>query len=211
MTEEQTTVQTQPKTEELTTPEQEQNTEQEHGLLTAPPEQKPEEKPAEQTEAKKPDEAQKPAEQTYELSMREGFDMTPELQSEVNELFKGSGISQEQAQKFADFYMDKMSAHAKAQMDAFRAIQTKEVEATKADTEIGGDALAQNLGYAKEAMQKFGGDAFIRELEAHGMANNVEMIRLLTRVYHATHGDRLVTGRQDTERDAAHILYPELK
>ena len=184
-------------------------------LLTGEqPAEQAEEKPAEGQEAeKKEGESAKEdaVPETYELTMQEGFSLAEGQQAELDAMFKDMGLTQVQAQKLADYYMSNMGAQQKQAVEAYQKAQEAEVAAAKADAEIGGSALGENLGFAKAAMDKFGGEKFRAELEAHGMGNNAEMIRLLARVGRAMQGDTLVTGKRGgQEKTAAQVLYPNL-
>lgn len=175
--------------------------------------QSAEEKPAEGQQDAKEGEAKTEDQvpETYELTMQEGFSLAEGQQAELDAMFKDMGLTQAQAQKLADYYMNNMGAQQKQAVEAYRKAQEAEVAAAKADAEIGGASLNENLGFAKQAMDKFGGEKFRQELEAHGMGNNAEMIRLLARVGRAMQGDTLVAGtRAGTGKDAAHTLYPNL-
>mgnify|MGYP003319058572 CR=1 FL=1 len=183
---------------------------------TQPETQDPSEKPAEgeQDAEKKEGEEGKKSDlpETYEIKLQEGFTLSSEQQAEVDTMFKDMGLTSEQGQRLADYYMDKMKAEQDRITQEYLKRQEAEVAAVKADKEIGGAALKETLGYARQAMDKFGGETFRRELEAHGMGNNVEMIRLLARVGRAMQGDSLVVGSNGGQsKDGAHILYPNLK
>lgn len=172
-----------------------------------------EKKPAEGQQAAKEGEENKGTyvPETYELTMQEGFSLAEGQQAELNAMFKDMGLTQAQAQKLADYYMNNMGDQQKQVVEAYQKAQEAEVAAAKADTEIGGSALNESLGYAKAAMDKFGGEKFRAELESHGMGNNAEMIRLLARVGRAMQGDTLVTGQKSgKEKTAAQVLYPNL-
>jgi len=180
----------------------------------------------EQQEEQAPDEGQKPEGEdakeekpkednavpdTYEIKMQDGFTLAEGQQAELDAMFKDMGLTQAQAQKLADYYMSGMSKQQAQTLAAWQKQQEAEVAAARADAEIGGTALNESLGFAKAAMDKFGGEKFRAELEAHGMGNNAEMIRLLARVGRAMQGDTLVTGHKGgREKTAAEVLYPNL-
>lgn len=171
-----------------------------------------EEKPAEGQQDVKEGEEKKGDQvpETYELTMQEGFSLAEGQQAELDAMFKDMGLTKAQAQKLADYYMNNMGAQQKQAVEAYRKAQEAEVAAAKADAEIGGSALNENLGFAKQAMDKFGGEKFRQELEAHGMGNNAEMIRLLARVGRAMQGDTLVTGQKgENKRTGRYAYLPE--
>ena len=182
---------------------------QETSTETQPAEEKPAEgqQDAQEGEVKKEDQVP----ETYELTMQEGFSLAEGQQAEIDAMFKDMGLTKAQAQKLADYYMTNVGAQQKQAVEAYRKAQEAEVAASKADEEIGGAALNESLGFAKQAMDKFGGEKFRKELEAHGMGNNAEMIRLLARVGRAMQGDTLVAGQKGgQEKTAAQVLYPNL-
>ncbi|CAB5162273.1 putative protease [uncultured Caudovirales phage] len=130
-----------------------------------------------------------------EFNMPEGITLDPEVGTDLKSLAKDLDLSQEQAQKVADLgakltqkWGDALQSQIEAQSNAW-------IDAAKADKEIGGDKLNENLGLAKSALGKFGTPELRELLNTSRLANNPEVIRLLAKVGQAISDDsRAVTG-----------------
>ena len=149
------------------------------------------------------------APEKYELNLKEGFTWDEATAAAVTPMFQELGLNNEQAQKLADFHMDAMQKFQSSQIERFHAIQAAELEAAKADPEVGGAKLQESLGYAAKAMDTYGGQEFRQALAAHGMANNVTMLKFLAKVGRELSGDHFVKGTPaPQEESAAKVLYP---
>jgi hypothetical protein len=142
--------------------------------------------------------------------MPEGITLDPEVGTDLKSLAKDLNLSQEQAQKVADLgakmstrWTDALQSQIQAQSDAW-------VDAAKADKEIGGDKLNENLGLAKTALGKFGTPELRELLNTSRLANNPEVIRLLVKVGRAISDDSRAIGGggTSTPKSAADVLYP---
>ena len=149
------------------------------------------------------------APEKYELNMKEGFAWDEATAAAVTPMFQELGLSNEQAQKLADFHMDAMQKFQSSQIEKFHAIQAAELEAAKTDPEVGGAKLQESLGFAAKAMDAYGGQEFRQALATHGMANNVTMLKFLAKVGRELTGDHFVKGTPaPKEESAAKVLYP---
>ena len=147
----------------------------------------------------------------YDLKVQEGFTWDKAAADEVAPMFRELGLTNAQAQTLADFYMNKVNGLKADSAAAYRKAQAEEMAVTQADPEVGGRALKENLGYCAQAMDRFGGREFRAELERHGMANNVHMVKFLAKVGREMAGDRLVTGERPHRTESiAKILYPNM-
>jgi hypothetical protein len=101
---------------------------------------------------------------------------------------------------------EKWTATLHAQIDA---TSTAWEQAAKADKEIGGDKLPENLGLAKSVLDKFG-TAELRELlTTSRLGNNPEVIRLLSKVGAAISDDaRVTTGKAPDANTKARVMFP---
>lgn len=145
-----------------------------------------------------------------EFTLPEGVELTAEQLGEITALAKEYNLPQEQAQKLADTAA-KMKQSAEAAMQA-RFAKGKEdwVNATRNDSEIGGDKLNESLSAAKKALDAFGSPELRQILDASGLGNHPDMIRAFARVGAAISEDRLVTGGTATSHPAtraADVLY----
>jgi hypothetical protein len=141
-----------------------------------------------------------------------------ELMTEFSALAKELGMSQAKAQD-AFALVAKLAEKGqagKAALEATRA-ETARTEtlasyetATKADPQVGGDKLAENLAIAKAAMHATTTPALRELLEKTGLGSNVEVIRHFLQVAPAFAQDRHVQGGKAPAgvKDAAKVLYP---
>ena len=160
------------------------------------------EKPAEQ----KPEGA---PEQYEEFKFEEGKALSEDMAADVKAIAKELNLPQAQAQKLADLALRKADAAKAAQADALAAARTEWADATRADKEIGGDALPENLGAAKKALDAFGTPELRLMLNESGLGNHPEVIRFMVRAGKAMSEDRIVTGaRQSVETDLAKRMFP---
>lgn len=147
----------------------------------------------------------------YELNLKEGYAWDEATAAAVTPMFKELGLNNAQAQKLADYHMEAMQKFQASQVQKFHEIQAAELAATKADPEVGGAKLDASLALAAKAMDTYGGQEFRDALAAHGMANNVTMLRFLAKVGRALSGDSFVHGsKPQTAPDRGSVLYPDM-
>jgi len=189
-------------------------------------EQTPEEKAASEAAAKEAEDAKakegegpKGAPETYEeFQFPDGVEMNAEAVTEFKELAKAANLDQETAQKFASFGPKIITKVMEGQIKAMNAVVDGWADQTKADPEIGGVKLTENLAVASKAMKAFATpelrtllDKFDKEKNPNGtgLGNNPEFVRLMVRVGNALGEDKLVTGNEPghTGRSAADKLY----
>lgn len=161
----------------------------------------------------KADDAPQGAPETYEdFTMPEGVTLDPEVAGDLKVLAKELNLPQESAQKVADLgakLAQKWGADLQKQVDDTSAAW---VDAAKADKEIGGDKLAENLGLAKTTLDKFGTPELRTLLNTSRLGNNPEVIRLLSKVGRAISDDNRITGGSATQapKSLAERMYPNL-
>ncbi|PQV51861.1 peptidase [Paraburkholderia sp. BL21I4N1] len=179
--------------------------------------------PAASTEAdatKTGDANTKPAEPAkevvYEFKLPDGVEMKGELLDELKTTAKELGLTQEQAQRVADLGAKQAQGFA-AQLVAQQKTMTDEwAQQTTTDKEIGGDALSENLGVAKKALDSFGSPALKTLLNQSGLGNHPEVVRFMVKAGKAISEDgKLVTGSA-AQADRANVpienrLYPNQK
>lgn len=146
----------------------------------------------------------------YALEVPEGFILTQKQLDEVVPLFRELGLSLEQAQKLTDYYVRRREEEQENEESAWERMTASWVDLARDDEEFGGQELERNLGYARQALERFGSPELMRDMETYRMGNHPEVIRILCRVGKAMQGDSLVRGgRSHAPMDAAHILYPD--
>jgi hypothetical protein len=148
------------------------------------------------------------APEAYEFNAPEGTRFDESVIGQFSEVAKELNLSQDAAQKL----LDKMTPALEArQAEAVQAIRTEWETTSKADKEFGGDKLNENLGVAKQALEKFGSPELRTLLNESGLGNHPEVIRLLYRAGKAISEDGFVssTGASSrAQKDAASALYP---
>lgn len=130
----------------------------------------------------------------YEFSFEEGVEVDPDTLGNLKELAKELGLTQEQAQKIADLGAAQSQKWAALQEQAITEASTQWVEQVKSDKEIGGDKLAENLGIAKRALDRFGTPELSRLLDESRLGNHPELIRTMYRIGKAISDDAVVPG-----------------
>lgn len=146
-----------------------------------------------------------------DFSLPEGMELDGEFLTEASEMFKEDGLNQEQAQKYVDFYTDKIQAGAQVHAETYSQIMDEWRTQAQNDKEFGGDNFKENIGIAQAAIEKFGTPELTEFLEAHGAGNHPEMIRFMVKVGRLTKEDvpGVSTGHNSGgKKDHAEQLYP---
>jgi hypothetical protein len=133
---------------------------------------------------------QKPTEEKivpdkYDLKIPDGSLIEPSFLDGIAANAKAQGLSQEEAQA----YLDQQSNNLKSYVEN-RSKQWE--EQVKADSELGGDGLNQNVELARRVADRFGSDQLKTELNRSGFGNHPELVRLLSRIGKAMSEDQLV-------------------
>lgn len=149
------------------------------------------------------------APEKYEFKAPEGQQYDPNVLTAFSEIAKELDLPQDAAQKV----LDKMGpALAQRSTEAVETLKTTWGDATKADKELGGEKLGENLAVAKKALDAFGTPELRTLLEQTGLGNNPEIIRAFYRAGKQISEDRFVQGGQrpsgNGAKDAAKALYP---
>lgn len=152
------------------------------------------------------------APEKYEFQAPEGREFDPSVVDAFSEVARDLNLTQDAAQKV----LDKMApVIASRQIEQIEAVQAQWAEETKADKELGGDKLDENIAIAKGALDKFGSPGLKTLLNDTGAGNNPEIIRLLYRVGLATREDTVVPGSTGAPagdgKSRASILYDKSK
>lgn len=90
---------------------------------------KPEDKPEDKPKAEVPEK--------YEFKLPDGLTLTPEVDTEVQAMFKDLGVSQDGAQKLVDFYSKQVLAAAEAPQKLVNEMRQNWQKDVKADSAIG--------------------------------------------------------------------------
>ena len=130
----------------------------------------------------------------YEFTFEEGVEVDPDTIGNLKELAKELGLTQEQAQKIADLGAAQSQKWVALQEQAITEASAQWVEEVKADKEIGGDRLSENLGIAKRALDRFGTPELSKLLDESRLGNHPELIRTMYRIGKAISDDAVVPG-----------------
>ena len=155
----------------------------------APANQAPQAADAAKAVSDQPPETPKGAPEKYEFKPVEGRELDSETMSTFAEVAKEAGLTQDAAQKILDRMAPQMAQRQQAQIEAIRS---EWVEASKTDSEFGGEKIAENLATAKKALDQFGTPELRALLNESGLGNHPEIIRLMYRAGKAISEDTYV-------------------
>ena len=157
------------------------------------------------TEGEQQEKKPEGAPESYEFKAPEGTQFDDAVIGAFSEVAKELNLPQDQAQKV----LDKMApVIAARQAEQFQAARAEWGEAAKTDKEFGGEKLAENLGVAKKALDTFATPELRALLDASGLGNHPEVIRVFYRAGKAISEDRFVAGQAGkTNQGDARRLY----
>ncbi len=144
---------------------------------------------------------------SYEFTMPEGVALDKTAADEFTAIAKELKLNQADAQKVADVG----AKMAQRQAEAHVQLVESWVEQVKADKEIGGDKLAENLAVARKAIETFGTPELKDVLNATGFGNHPAVIKAFYKAGMAISGDRFVSGSpKGPETDMAKKMFPNM-
>lgn len=146
--------------------------------------------------------------ESYELKMPDGVQLDSAAAEEFTAIAKELKLDQAAAQKLADIG----AKMATRQAEAHAQLVETWTEQVKADKEIGGDKLDENLGIARKAIDTFGSPELKALLNSTGMGNHPEVVKLAFKVGKAISEDRFVTGspKGNATNDPAKKMFPNM-
>jgi succinate dehydrogenase flavin-adding protein (antitoxin of CptAB toxin-antitoxin module) len=146
----------------------------------------------------------------YEIKPPEGMSLDPTMMEKAAPLFKELKLSNEGAQKLANFYAETLKQMQQQQADGFKAfLENSKQETIKA---LGAN-YKQELAYAAKVRDRFLSTETVETLNAVGLANDVNLIKDLIKLGKLISEDKLVEGKRvipDSEKSAAEVMYPDL-
>lgn len=144
----------------------------------------------------------------YDIKAPEGRQYDAEVLSTFGEAARELGIAQDKAQTLLDKVGQTIQAREQ-QVLAERAQQW--ADEAKADQDVGGARLEQNLAVAKKALDRFGSPELVQLLNATGLGNNLHVIRAFLKAGQAISEDRFVKGSAPSApRDPARVMFPTM-
>jgi hypothetical protein len=126
----------------------------------------------------------------YEFKAPEGVELNTVAVDEFKAIATELKLPAEGAQKVVDLYAKLEQQRSEAFANQVQAWGDE----VKADKEIGGDKLAENLAVAKKAVDAFGGDEIRSLLDSTGMGNHPAVVRMMVKIGKAISEDGFVKG-----------------
>lgn len=169
------------------------------------------------TGSEQKDESKGKAPESYEDFKFADDQTLPEgLGDEIKSLAKDLNLSQEQAQKLAEFELKRTASDAESQKAHLEKLSSEWVTAAKTDKEFGGEKLTANLAVAKRGLDSFASPELKALLDASGFGNHPEVIRMFFKVGTQISADgTFVGGNKGNEapgytpfEKAANTMYP---
>jgi len=150
---------------------------------------------------------QEGAPESYAFKQQEGVEIDDAVVSAYSEVAKELNLSQDNAQKMLDTMASSM---AERQAEQIAAVHEAWASDTKADKELGGEKLNENLAVAKKAMDAFGTPELTTLLNETGIGNHPEIIRAFYRAGMKISEDTFVNGDSNPQSDKpmAERMYP---
>lgn len=152
------------------------------------------------------------APEKYEFKAPENKNFDPEVIEAYSTVAKELNLPQESAQKILDAIAPKIAERYEArQAEALQQFKADLVNQTKADKELGGDKLQENVAVAEKALAAFGTPELRKLLTDSGLSNHPEVIRAFFRAGKAISEDKFVPGGTAPPKGAtnpAKALYP---
>lgn len=147
----------------------------------------------------------------YDLKMPEGIELDEEMASALGPEFAELKLTNAQAQKLVDKYIEIQQARAQKQGEMWAETVTGWADQAKKDPEIGGAKWDETVSSATRAVNALGTPALKEYLNASGGGNHPELIRFMAKVGAMVKEDNPATGGAEgagKPADAAHILFP---
>lgn len=123
-----------------------------------------------------------PPDEYADFELSEGTILDEEALGEFKDIAKELGLKQDGAQKVVAMAEKLSQKWAEGLQNHIVETRTAWRETVKADKELGGDALPENLATAKSALEAFGTPELKKMLDDTGVGDNPEFIRFALRV-----------------------------
>jgi hypothetical protein len=142
----------------------------------------------------------------YEFVAPEGVELDPVALEKFEPVARELGLTSDQANKLVALQAELVAGQSQQWS---KQVETW-VTSVKADKELGGVGLNGTLSNATRALNQFGTPELKAALDATGMGNHPELVRVFARVGKAMAEDGHVPAgtASNQKRSAAEILYP---
>lgn len=145
--------------------------------------------------------------ESYEFKMPEGVTLDPAAADEFTAIAKELKLSATDAQKVADVG----AKMAQRQAEQHANLVEQWAQDVKADKEIGGDNLEQNLALARKAMEAYGSPELKALMDSTGIGNHPAVVRFCIKAGGVVNEDGFVRGSTKTaESDPAKKMFPSM-
>lgn len=169
-------------------------------------------KPAEGDGKDKSDPAnQVPEDGKYTLTMPDGVEIDAELAAALGPDFKELGLTNGQAQKLVDKYIEVQTKRGETRAKEWGETVQKWADDAKADKEIGGDKFDTTVKNAQRFLNTHATQELRDYLNASGGGNHPELIRVFAKAGELIREDNPATGGVEGRgkpADPAHVLFP---
>lgn len=170
----------------------------------AAPTEPPKEGEAPKTEAPKAEPLTKEA-----LTIPEGFQADDASVGKFLEIANELGLSKEGASKLVGLQAELAKQASEAGSKLWEETQTQWQDQVRADPEIGGTKLQENLGIIAKLLDSHGNAEVRQAFDITGAGNNPAVIKFLIKVgKELGEGKPVLGGPGNAPADAASILYP---
>lgn len=156
-----------------------------------------------------PAQPQPTAEPDYQFEMPEGIELDKSGVDEFTTIAKELKLPADAAKKLVDLEVKRVQA----QQQAHSALVESWAEQVKADKDLGGEKLQENLAVARKAIDAFGSPELKELLNSTGLGNHPEVVKLAFKIGKAISEDGFVRGQPKsaaTESDLAKSLFPSM-
>ena len=142
--------------------------------------------------------------ESYEFNLDEGLTITDELKGKFTEIAKGAKLTQEQANALIDM-------HSSILLDYMHQTEAK-VNGWVDECQKAGYLSEENLGYAKSAINYFGGSDAMNALVETGAINHPAVFKMVMTIGQLISEDAPPKGEPPKgPKNSADILFPNSK
>lgn len=162
-------------------------------------------------DGKKDDGDKVPEDGNYALKMPDGVELDAELASSLGPEFKELGLTNKQAQKLVDKYIEVQQKRGEEKVKSWGETVQKWADDAKADKDIGGDKWDGSVKNARRFIDTMGTPELKEFLNASGGGNHPELIRIFAKAGALIKEDDPALGGAEGRgkpADPASILFP---
>lgn len=156
-----------------------------------------------------PAQPQPATEPDYKFEMPEGVELDESGVAEFTTIAKELKLPADAAKKLVALEVKRVQA----QQQAHATLVESWAEQVKADKDLGGEKLQENLAVARKAIDEFGSPELKELLNSTGLGNHPEVVKLAFKIGKAISEDGFVRGQPKgaaTESDLAKSLFPTM-